>query len=207
MTRRVPTREQIVTLDDPPAPPGASPWVAGAGPSLEIRVVDPDPDWPRRYAGLAGRVRDALGWRVLAIDHVGSTAVPGLAAKPVIDIDLVVADPDDEAAYVPALVAARFEHRVREPWLFGHRMLRSLDPVAHLHVHGPDSPEPWRHRLFRDWLRGDATERARYAEAKLRAAEESRSAGEHGMQYNARKEAAVHETYRRAFAAAGLLPG
>jgi GrpB-like predicted nucleotidyltransferase (UPF0157 family) len=67
--------------------------VPGAAPATGIELTDPDPAWPRRYDDLAGRIRAALGWRVLQLEHVGSTAVPELAAKPVIDIDLTVADP------------------------------------------------------------------------------------------------------------------
>ena len=103
----MPSRAEIVSLDDSPPPPEADPWVvAGAGPGTGIDVADPDPGWPRRYDGLAGRIREALGWRVLQLEHVGSTAVPGLAAKPVIDIDLTVADPACERDYAPALETA-----------------------------------------------------------------------------------------------------
>ena len=203
----MPTREEIVTFHDPPVPPGESPWVPGAGPAPEVRVADPDPAWPAAYDALADRVHSALGWRVLALEHVGSTAVPGLVAKPVIDIDLAVADPGDEAAYVPALEAAGFLLRVREPWWFGHRMLRHPAPLANLHVFGPESPEPVKHRLLRDWLRGNPAERELYAAAKREAAAASAAAGEHAMQYNARKEAVVRQIYGRAFAAAGLLDG
>jgi GrpB protein len=77
-----------------------------------ITVSPYDPEWPAMYAREAARIRSALGARVLAVDHVGSTAVPGLPAKDRIDIDLIVADPAAEDAYVPALaVTAREEHR------------------------------------------------------------------------------------------------
>src|SRR5215469_9803110 len=90
----MPSRAEIVSFDDSPPPAGADPWVvAGAGPGTGIEVTDPDPAWPRQYDGLAGRIREALGWRVLQLEHIGSTAVPGLAAKPIIDIDLAVAEP------------------------------------------------------------------------------------------------------------------
>ena len=201
----MPSRHDIVTFHDTPVPPGESPWAAGAGPSPGVRVVDPDPAWPQRYDALAARVREALGWRVLELRHVGSTSVPGLAAKPVVDVDLVVADAGDEAAYVPALEAVGFELRVREPWWFEHRVLRHTDPACHLHVFGPDAPEPVKHRIFRDWLRGNPDERDLYARAKREAAAAATAAGEHSMQYNARKEAVVREIYARAFAAAGLL--
>ena len=154
---------------------------------------------------LAHRIRGALGWRVLQLEHVGSTSVPDLPAKPIIDIDLTVADPDDEPAYVPALEAAGFELRVREPWWYGHRVLRAVEPRCHLHVFGFDSPEPVKHRIFRDWLRGNPADRELYAEAKRAAAAAANARGEHAMQYNARKEQVVREIYHRAFVAAGLL--
>lgn len=201
----MPTRAQIVSFAESATPPGESPWVPGAGPSPDVQVVEPDPTWPAQYAELAGRVRGALGWRVLDVRHVGSTAVPLLAAKAVIDVDLVLADPGAEAAYVPALEAVGFELRVREPWWYGHRLLRADAPRCHLHVFGPDSPEPHRHRLFGDWLRAHADERDLYARTKRAAAAASSAAGEHSMLYNARKEAVLREIHDRAFRAAGLL--
>lgn len=116
-----------------------------------------------------------------------------------------LADPEAEAAYVPALEAAGFELRVREPWWYAHRMLRADLPRCHLHVFGPDSPEPWKHRLFTDWLRAHADERDLYARSKREAAAAATAAGEHSMLYNARKEAVVREIHDRAFRAAGLL--
>lgn len=201
----MPTAHDIVTFHDPPPPPGASGWVPGAGPARGVAVVDPDPAWPQQYDELAARIRSALGWRVLSLEHVGSTAVAGLPAKPVIDIDLIVADPADEASYVPPLEGEGFELRVREPWWFEHRVLRHLTPGCHLHVFGYDSPEPVKHRIFRDWLRGNPEDVARYAQAKRAAAERTNARGEHAMDYNSRKQAAVREIYHRAFVAAGLL--
>lgn len=122
----------------------------GAAPAIGIEVTDPDSAWPRRYHDLAGRVRAVLGWRVLQLEHVGSTAVPGLAAKPIIDIDPTVADPESEQDYVPALEAAGFRLVIREPWWYGHRVLRAGEPRRNLHIFGFDSPEPVRHRIFRD---------------------------------------------------------
>lgn len=203
----MPSRHAIVTFHDPPVPPGSTMYVPGAGPAREVHVEEPDERWSGWFDDLAARVREALGWRVLGLQHIGSTSVPGLAAKPVIDIDLVVADAADEAAYVPALEAHGFELRVREPWWFEHRVLRHTGPRCHLHVFGPDAPEPVKHRIFRDWLRGNPDERDLYARAKREAAEAARAAGEHSMQYNARKEKVVREIYARAFAAAGLLDG
>ena len=202
----MPTREEIVSFDDSPPPPGESPWVEGATPRSHVEVVDADPAWPEWFAELEQRIRGALGWRAIQVEHVGSTAVPGLPAKPVIDIDLSVAVPADEASYVPALAAVGFELRVREPWWYDHRVLRGEDPACNLHVFGFDSPELVRHRVFRDWLRGNADDRERYAATKRRAADDATARGEHTMQYNARKEKVVREIYERAFVATGLLP-
>jgi GrpB-like predicted nucleotidyltransferase (UPF0157 family) len=201
----MPSRAEIVSFDDSPRPPGADAWVPGSAPDACVEVADPDPDWARQYEALAGRIREALGWRVLQLDHVGSTSVAGLPAKPIIDIDLTVADPGREQDYIPALEAIGFWLRIREPWWYGHRVLRAGQPLCNLHVFGFDSPELVKHRIFRDWLRGNPADRDLYAATKRRAASEATAAGEHAMQYNARKQQVVREIYRRAFAAAGLL--
>jgi GrpB-like predicted nucleotidyltransferase (UPF0157 family) len=202
--RRMPTPEQIVTFFDPPVPEGHSPWVGGVQPTSEITIADPDPAWPTWYLDLQQRIRDALGARALQVEHVGSTSVPDLPAKPVIDVELIVADPDDEASWLPALESAGFALRVREPWWYGHRMLRSEHPAANVHVFGPDSPEPWRQRIFRDHLRRDAADRVRYGAVKRAAAAEAVARGEHVQQYNLRKEQELRRIYARAFEAAGL---
>ena len=154
------TAAQIVSFDDTPPPPGASPWVGEPEQARRIEIAEPDAGWPLLFAAVRDRILGALDDRALRIDHVGSTAVPGLAAKPVIDVDLTVADTDAEHAYVPALEAAGFTLRVREPWWLGHRMLVASEPAVHLHVWPLDSPEAARHRLFRDHLRADAVDRA-----------------------------------------------
>jgi GrpB-like predicted nucleotidyltransferase (UPF0157 family) len=149
----MPSRAEIVTFDDSPPPFGATAWVTGAPRAIGIEVTDPDPGWPQQYRDLAARIREALGWRALQLDHVGSTSVPGLAAKPVIDIDLTVADPGHEQDYIPALEKVGFRLVIREPWWYGHRVLRADEPRCNLHVFGFDSPELVKHRIFRDWLR------------------------------------------------------
>ena len=108
----MPSRAEIVTFNDSPPPPGADPWVPGAAPSTGIEVTEADPAWPRQYDDLTGRIRQALGWRVLQLEHVGSTSVPGLAAKPIIDIDLTVADP--RPAFV-SVIAEELTDAVDEP--------------------------------------------------------------------------------------------
>jgi len=201
----VPSRDEIVSFDDSPPPPGADSWVPGAAPTAGIEVTGPDPGWPRQYDDLANRIRQVLRWRALQLEHVGSTSVPGLAAKPIIDIDLTVADPDREQDYVPALEAIGFRLVIREPWWYRHRALAADEPRCNLHVFGCESPEPARHRIFRDWLRGNPGDRDRYAAAKLQAASEANAGGEHVMQYNARKQQVIRDIYQNAFAAAGLL--
>ena len=203
----VPSAEEIVTFRDTPPPPGESPWLPGFSSEAGIAVVAYDETWPSVYDAITGRVRGALGFRVLGLQHVGSTSVPGLAAKPVIDLDLVVADPDDEGSYVPPLEAAGFTLRIREPWWYRHRLLRLDEPRANLHVFGPESPEPLRHRLFRDWLTSHPEDRELYAAAKREAADAANAGGEDGEQYNARKERVIREIYARAFEAAGLVRG
>ena len=203
----MPSGAEIVSFDDSPPPAGTDLWVPGTAPATGIEITDPDPAWPRHYDYLADRIRKALGWRVLQLEHVGSTAVPGLAAKPIIDIDLTVADPGREGDYVPTLETIGFQLTIREPWRYGHRALVADEPRSNLHVYGFDSPEPVRHRIFREWLRGNCGDRDRYAAAKRHAASEANAGGEHVMQYNARKQQVVREIYHRAFLAAGLLEG
>lgn len=195
------TAAQIIAFDDTPPPPGCSPWVGAPEQVRHIEIVEPDAAWPDIFASFRSAIVGALGERALAVEHVGSTSVPGLAAKPVIDIDLTVAETDDEDAYVPHLEALGFVLRVREPWWLGHRCLVSAAPAANLHVWPPDSPEAARHRLFRDWLRIDRADRERYAAIKRAVAADGLMS-----EYNARKQGVIREIYARAFAAAGFLP-
>ena len=137
-----------------------------------ITISPYDPGWPARYRRHETRIRAALGGRALAVEHVGSTAVPGLAAKDRIDIDLIVADPADEDAYVPQLAAAGYALRSRDPHWYEHRCLWGEPHDVSLHVFGPDCDEFLRHLILRDWLRAHPRDRDRYAERKQRAAAE-----------------------------------
>ncbi len=201
------TPQEITTFDDAPPPPGQSAWVDGAGPLAAMDIAAPAPDWPNRYAAQAAAIAAAVGEAALTIEHVGSTAVPGLAAKPVIDIDLTVADPADEAAYVPALEPLGYRLVIREPWWYGHRCLRCMDPLSFVHVFGPDSPEAARHIILRDWLTTQAADRALYEATKRTAMAATHAAGGHTMDYNAAKQSVIREIYARAFADRGLSPG
>jgi GrpB-like predicted nucleotidyltransferase (UPF0157 family) len=168
------------------------------GPSRPVEVVPYDEAWPAQYADVAARIRSALGDRVLLLEHVGSTSVPGLAAKPVIDVNLVVADSGDEPAYVPALEAAGFTLRVREPDWEEHRVLAHEDPKTNLHVWSPGSNELARTRMFRDWLRDHPDDRAAYGALKTELA--TRDFAE-VMDYNNHKSALVYDLYERILAA------
>jgi GrpB-like predicted nucleotidyltransferase (UPF0157 family) len=172
--------------------------VVGDAAPTPVVVVPYDERWPGRFEEVAARIRAALGERVLALDHVGSTSVPGLAAKAVIDVDLTVADSADEPAYLPDLEAAGFVLRVREPDWEQHRMLTVPDRSVNLHVFSPDAREPHRHLLFRDWLRRDAADRDLYAATKTELAARG---FDRPMEYNNHKAALVYDIYERAFAA------
>ena len=132
-----------------------------------IRIVDYDPSWPRRFDEWADRIVEVLGSRVRRVEHIGSTSVPGLAAKPIVDALLLVDDVEDEAAFVPPLESIGLVLRVREP---NHRMLRTPQRDFHLHVYEPDRPEVAAYLDLRDWLRVDAADRRLYADTKRRLA-------------------------------------
>lgn len=137
--------------------------------SVEARPIvlaDPDPAWAQRYEREAAHIRGALGRRVLALEHVGSTSVPDLPAKPVIDVLLIVSSPAEEDSYVPDLEHAGYELRIREPDWHEHRVLCTPGRDVNLHVFGPDSPEPARMLAFRDRLRAVPEERELYARTK-----------------------------------------
>jgi len=132
----------------------------------EVVIADYDPIWPHWFESAAFRIREALGDKVLQLDHVGSTSVRGLPAKPRIDINIVVADTTDEDAYVPPLEAVGYVLRVREPDWFEHRMLRGSDPPVNLHVFNPGCEEIERMLRFRDHLRANEADRELYARTK-----------------------------------------
>lgn len=131
-----------------------------------VVLVPSDPQWPLRFAAERERIVAALGGAARLVEHIGSTSVPGLIAKPIVDVLVGVDAPDDERL-VDALVAAGYELRVREP---GHRLVRTPSRDVHVHVWRHDDVEVVRHLAFRDRLRADAGERAAYAALKQRLA-------------------------------------
>ena len=134
-----------------------------------IVIVDYDNQWPDRFEELALQVKNALGNGALSVEHIGSTAVPGLAAKPIVDILLVVHDVTDEGAYVTPLEQEGFVLRVREP---RHRMLRTTEKDVHIHVFEPESQEIRDYLDLRDWLRINEADRDLYASTKKKLAQQ-----------------------------------
>jgi GrpB-like predicted nucleotidyltransferase (UPF0157 family) len=131
-----------------------------------IEIVDYDPVWPAQYLRQADRIRRVLGGQVVRLEHAGSTSVPGLPAKPIIDIVLEVPNSADEPTYVPALEAAGYVLRIREPDWFEHRVFKGLHFRVNLHTFSAGCPETDRMLLFRDWLRVNAADRDLYAVTK-----------------------------------------
>jgi GrpB-like predicted nucleotidyltransferase (UPF0157 family) len=127
-----------------------------------ILIVDYDPAWPARFELERDRIRRALGASALRIEHIGSTAVPGLAAKPIVDLVVGVADPED-INIGRALESVGYVVRVREP---GHRMFRTPERDVQVHVWPDSDPEIERHLCFRDRLREDSEDRAAYERLK-----------------------------------------
>jgi GrpB-like predicted nucleotidyltransferase (UPF0157 family) len=130
-----------------------------------VELADPDPSWPAAFAAHRDRLLAALGDRASQLEHVGSTAVPHLAAKPIVDVQLVVADVEDEPAYLPALECAGYVLRVREP---GHRVVVAAPPLsaANVHVHEAGDPQLAARLRLRDRLRADPAARRRYEDVK-----------------------------------------
>ncbi|GAM91379.1 hypothetical protein ANO11243_094290 [Dothideomycetidae sp. 11243] len=187
---------------------------------IPLVIVESDPKWSEYYEMFKSRIMDAFdgvawegdgnGVKILTINHVGSTSVPGLPAKEIIDIDLVISSVDlsAEESYVPRLEAAGFEFRLREPSWYEHRFFWTPKPIScHLHVWGPLCPEVERHRIFRDWLRTSKEDRELYANIKMESAAVSREKGEDAMEYNTRKEWVIKEILLRAFRSLQLLDG
>jgi GrpB-like predicted nucleotidyltransferase (UPF0157 family) len=143
-------------------------WIYGPPTtSGRVNVVEYDPQWPELFSREQQRIQGILGDTALSVEHVGSTSVPGLAAKPIIDIDLAVPNSADESTYVPQLEAAGYLLIIREPDWHEHRLFKGPDTNINLHVFSPGSPETHRHKVFRDWLRTHDDDRNLYARTKL----------------------------------------
>jgi GrpB-like predicted nucleotidyltransferase (UPF0157 family) len=164
-----------------------------------IEFADYDPSWPSSYEREADRIRSILNDRAVRIEHVGSTSVPSLLAKPIIDIVLEVPDSADEDAYVPDMEAAGYVLRIREADWFEHRLFKGPDTNINLHTFSAGCAEVDRMVMFRDWLRTNAADRELYARIKRElAAKDWRFV----QQYADAKTAVVTEIMARAAVAA-----
>src|SRR5215467_15208780 len=164
----------------------------------KILLLEYSPEWPALFRREAERVRMTLGERVLQLEHVGSTAVPGLAAKPIIDMALEVADSADEPRYVPAMEAAGYVLRIREPDWHQHRLFKGPDTDINLHVFSFGCPEVDRMLLFRDWLRNNGADREFYERTKR---ELAKRIWKYVQNYADAKTSVVEEIVARAHAA------
>jgi len=138
----------------------------------EIILLDYDSVWPEKFQKHVGILSRALGTEALSIEHVGSTSVPGLAAKPIIDVLVVVKDSAQEDSYLPALVRAGYVLRVREPAWYQHRMFRTPERDVHVHIFSAGCVEIRRMLAFRDRLRSNAEDRFLYESMKRKLARE-----------------------------------
>lgn len=175
--------------------PDENPWVKGKPTPCEIEIVQYDANWITQFNQQKEAINQTLKNIALAIEHVGSTAVPELAAKPIIDIDLIVADPANEQDYIPLLNQLGYELTVREPSWYQHRMLKRVSPNVNLHVFAPNCPEHLRHILFRDWLINHKEDRNLYIEAKLSARKNVNNINE----YNQNKNSVIKIIYQKIF--------
>ena len=160
-----------------------------------ILLADYDPVWPQLFEREAAQIKAALDERALRIEHVGSTSVPGLAAKPIIDIVLVVPDSADEPAYVPPLEAAGYVLSIREPDWFEHRVFKGPDTNVNLHVFSAGCEEIERMVGFRDWLRQNDDDRDLYERSKRELAQKT---WKYVQNYADAKTAVVEEILVRA---------
>jgi len=164
-----------------------------------IELVEYDPEWPALFAREEARIRAALGDRALRVEHIGSTSVPGLPAKPLIDIILAVRDSADEPSYVPDLEAAGYVLRVREPGWYERRLFKGPEYNTNVHAYGVDggADEISRMVMFRDWLRTHDDERELYERTKRELAQR---VWRHVQHYSIAKMEVVNEILARASA-------
>lgn len=177
---------------------------------LTIAIVEPNPVWPQRFSEKKTQIEDALGPIVVRVLHAGSTSVPGLPAKDVIDIDLVVQDIKNEGSYVEPLERLGFRLLFREPAWHEHRFFvdegdRPGAYAINLHVFGPDCPEVEKHQIFREWLAKTPEDLQLYATVKRESAVAAEAAGETMQAYTVRKDKVVGEILNRAFRDLGYI--
>ena len=151
-TNPTPRRPDVTDLD-----------LVGGPEAITIRIHDYDEAWPAAFELQSQRIGDALAGQHAGIEHIGSTSVPGLAAKPIIDVLVTVVDITAEEDYLDQLLAAGYRLRVREP---GHRLVRTPERDVHVHIYESGHPAVGEYLLLRDHLRSDADDRALYESTK-----------------------------------------
>jgi GrpB-like predicted nucleotidyltransferase (UPF0157 family) len=149
---RTPRRRDVTTVE-----------LVGGVEALEVALHEYDERWVELYELHRSRILDALGTADVGVEHIGSTAVPELAAKPIVDIVFTVGDITAEEDYLGALLAAGYELRTREP---GHRLVRTPARDIHVHIYEEGHPAVDDYLLLRDRLRSDADDRALYEDTK-----------------------------------------
>lgn len=132
----------------------------------EIHIAEYDPAWALSFTESADRIRNVLGERPISVEHVGSTSVPGLASKPILDLLLIVENSAEESSYLPFLESIGYVLRIREPNWHEHRMLKGFTPATNLHVFSRGSSEVERMLRFRNWLRNHPEDRELYERTK-----------------------------------------
>jgi len=137
--------------------------IIGGPEKLELALHQYDESWQAHYLDHRSRIRDALAHSNVQVEHIGSTSVPGLAAKPIIDIVVTVDDITAEEDYLTPLLASGYELRVREP---GHRLVRTPERDVHVHVYERGDPAVDDYLLLRDHLRSSAADRSLYENTK-----------------------------------------
>lgn len=137
--------------------------IVGGTEKRDLFLADYDPEWPETYAEQERRIRAALGPAAVLIEHIGSTSVPGLAAKPIIDVLVTVEDITAEEDYLDQLLDVGYELRVREP---GHRMVRTPARDVHVHVMSDGAEAADNYLVFRNRLRSDPKDRDLYERTK-----------------------------------------
>lgn len=147
--------------EEPRRPEVTAVELVGGVEALTVELHDHDDRWSDVFLAHRSRIRRALG--PVEVEHIGSTAVPGLAAKPIIDIVVTVDDLTAEEDYLDALLAAGYELRVREP---GHRLVRTPARDVHVHLYRRGDPAVEEYLVLRDHLRADAGDRALYEDTK-----------------------------------------
>jgi GrpB-like predicted nucleotidyltransferase (UPF0157 family) len=175
--------------------PGSTVAEGSQRPRMPLILADYDPAWPQTYERWRQRIAAALGCTAIRIEHVGSTSVPGLAAKPIVDIQVSAADLSDEPHYVPQLHAAGLVLRSRDEL---HRYLRPpAGQPRQVHVHVCAAGGQWErdHLLFRDYLRAHPAACLRYAEAKRANA---RRWSDDGFAYNQAKTGVILDIVEQA---------